>query len=476
MASTAVGARPTWHRAAILVVTAAMTLLTSAFVASSASATVQRSASGADIVDIQVSFDVLNLNRSKVPCVTDGGEYQLVGSLVGPASFLEAEDVPITVYLPGSMSTVAGLFRQQGFDGHYDLGARMAELGHVSLLLDRISMDQSGKPNGWLSCIGSDADTVHQVIQHLRSGSYEINGAPGVAFETVALGGYSGGGVTAALVAHSWADVDALLLLASAASQVARAPFGVFTSLAETFGLTCAQGGDRKYGDRGPGGYSFLFENPESIFGEIEHGVRATLEQSLEREPCGQWATILLAGVEEHVGLRTVEVPVLLVGAENDPFFPPAGMAAQRDLFTNSDDVTHVQINNAAHTMVIERGMVDGRTAAERFRIALCEWLTPRGFRLTGDSCTPDATRVERQSRRAGDLESTRARAGSPGDPLPATGSSPLLVPGGMMAVAAGLARVAARGRPLALEASGHCATSSNPSRLMARQRTTRPG
>ena len=48
---------------------------------------------------------------------------------------------------------------------------RMARLGHVSVSIDRLGYDDSGHPQGHLTCIGSSADVTHQLVQHLRAGT-----------------------------------------------------------------------------------------------------------------------------------------------------------------------------------------------------------------------------------------------------------------------------------------------------------------
>src|SRR5947209_3803363 len=58
----------------------------------------------AAITEIPVSFDVLNTNRSAVPCASDGLPYTVTGHLVGPRSELTGGgDRPrvITVLLTG---------------------------------------------------------------------------------------------------------------------------------------------------------------------------------------------------------------------------------------------------------------------------------------------------------------------------------------------------------------------------------------
>ena len=347
------------------------------------------------IVEIPVTFDVLNVIRSGVACPTDGGQYHVGGHLVASTDALRDADAA-TVYLPGAIATERSAWRQKGFDGRYDMATGMARLGHLSVVINRLAFDTSGTPNGFLSCIGGEADVVNQVIGRLRAGTYEFGTleeaddprsrgprhgdsprAESVAFDRVALAGQSYGGFLATVTAHSFANVDALILIASAVEQ--GMPPKVVASVAQHTTEECGTGGLPKR-EGGPGGYTHLIGLFDEFFGEMEPPIKADFIARAEREPCGLVASIGSAVAANRVGAGTIDVPVLLVGAENDWAFPPDAMRSQHAMFTGADDTSLVFIENAGHTVMIERGLADGLTASERLRLSLSAWLTPRGF------------------------------------------------------------------------------------------------
>jgi len=329
------------------------------------------------IVEQRVTFDVRNVNRSKVPCLTDGASYQIAAYLVAPATALAAPDRAVTVYLHGVMLAGTWLWRIKGYDGAYDFASRMAERGHTSLVIDRLGYGGSGIPYGNLSCLGGQADVVHQVIQHLRRGTYAAGGRPTVAFSRVALAGHSAGGLFAPVEAYSFRDVDALLGLSSAFDQ--GFPPSFLPNVALNAGATCARGGDRK-GQGGPSGYTFTFAFPAAFFHDIDPALEHETSTRLERDPCGDDAAYIQTLALDRLYLRTIDVPVLLLAGENDFAFPPNVMRRQAALYAGANDLTVGVVEKAGHDYMLERGIVDGQPAAERLRSALDAWLGARGF------------------------------------------------------------------------------------------------
>src|SRR5215208_4061224 len=83
------------------------------------------------IVQHDVTFQVLNINRSTVQCATDGNAYELKGRLVGPESALapDARSRGVTLYLHGL--TFGGAVWNFGAVAGYNHAAAMARAGHV---------------------------------------------------------------------------------------------------------------------------------------------------------------------------------------------------------------------------------------------------------------------------------------------------------------------------------------------------------
>src|SRR5918999_4569327 len=140
-----------------LVATLACTLLASAGVP----------AANAAVVDLPVTFEVQNVNRSKLSCRTNGDEVKLVGRVVGPEDVLAAPDRPaaVTLYLH---EFSFGKWMWHFPDPEYDFVTKLAEQGHVSVIVDRLGYDQSPRPRGQEICLGGDADMAHQMVSQLR--------------------------------------------------------------------------------------------------------------------------------------------------------------------------------------------------------------------------------------------------------------------------------------------------------------------
>jgi len=359
-------------RTAVRIVVALVALL---LMATAAPARADRP--GPAIIEVPVRFDVVNVNRSKVLCPTDGGQYEMVGHLVAPVDALDDPSPAVTIYLPGAVSTERMAWRQKAGGGDYDVARGMAARGHISITLDRLSMGNSGVPNGFLHCLGGEAAAVDQVTDQLRAGGYRIDGREPVAFDRIALAGHSYGGFVASTTALSFHGVDAVLLIASAADQLA--PVGFLTGLVEEGVAECGHGGFPKR-EGGPGGYATLLPIHERIWGEVDPDVKTDYIGRAERESCGQLSSLGPALLASRLLAHTVDVPMLFVAAENDWIFPPDRMRAQQRLFRGSPDSTYVEIANAGHMLIVEQGLADGSPASRRVQDALSDWLTPRGF------------------------------------------------------------------------------------------------
>src|SRR5688572_16349166 len=124
-----------------------------------------RAAAETAVKEIAVAFDVVNTNRSAVPCLSDGSRHVVTGHLVGPSSELTGsadDDRVLTVLLTG-FDEGEWTWRFTEVPG-YDYPVEMAKLGHISLSLDMLGFGASGHPDGQMVCWGTQADVLHQVI------------------------------------------------------------------------------------------------------------------------------------------------------------------------------------------------------------------------------------------------------------------------------------------------------------------------
>ncbi|TFD72767.1 hypothetical protein, partial [Cryobacterium sp. Hb1] len=100
--------RPSRSGLAAVAVVALLLSATSVFnAASSPTSAAAANQNGSDtkadaVTSLPVSFEVENVNRSKVACASDGATYTVRGHIVGPTQVLEREKVTgATLYLHG---------------------------------------------------------------------------------------------------------------------------------------------------------------------------------------------------------------------------------------------------------------------------------------------------------------------------------------------------------------------------------------
>jgi pimeloyl-ACP methyl ester carboxylesterase len=319
------------------------------------------------VVRRAVTFQVRNVDRSALPCTSDGAAYEVKGHLVEPGTVRSPRS--ITLYLHG---LGFGEFLWS-FDAapRYDYAAAMARAGHTSVVVDRLGYGASGHPEGNQTCLGADADVAHQIVGALRSGDYAVDGGEAPRFEKVALAGHDIGGLIANVEAFSFGDVDGLAAVGHT-PQVSRRTFEQFY-----LNRTVCEAGGEPQATGGPGGYAWFGETTadfrESVFHSVEPGVGKLASVLRGRDPCGDTASIIDALVLELKSLSRVKVPVLLVCGREDATTPDFACPFLKRRYVGSSDVSLVFIRNAGHALPLER-------TAPVFRRRISRWLNAHSF------------------------------------------------------------------------------------------------
>lgn len=318
---------------------------------------------------LPVSFTVQNVNRSKLTCATDGATYTIRGHITGPADGLSATTA--SLYLHGldlGESFWTGAYRGASYVD------RQAAAGHVSVTIDRLGYDSSDKPDGFGSCMGGQADIAHQIVEQLKSGSYQSgNGDPTPgAYAEIALHGHSLGGGIAALEAASFGDVDALVV--DAYSDRILSPAAQADAVAAL--ERCAQGGESTEGS-GAGGYTFFSSSPDDFrkvfFATTPPALIEGALQQRNRNACGDLATVAAIGEANVATAADVHIPVLVVAGGADGVYPaPAGQDTASQ-FTGSPDVKLVTLAGTGHSLTTE-------DTAATFSSKVSKWLDRHGL------------------------------------------------------------------------------------------------
>jgi pimeloyl-ACP methyl ester carboxylesterase len=320
-----------------------------------------------------VTFEVRNVNRSVLPCPSDGASYAVRGTLVGPSDVIapEASRKPdaVTLYLHG-FSFGAFLWSFTAVP-RYDYAAALARAGHVSVVIDRLGYGSSDHPPGTQTCLGADADVAHQVIEKLRSGDYVAEGGSPPRFEKAALAGHAAGALIAHLEAYSFNDAAALVTMAFT-PQVRQASFEQFYAAR----VVCEAGGEPS-GTGRAGAYAYFGQAADDFralaFHDADPAVVEIATSLRTRDPCGGTATIIDALVKDLRSLASVNVPVLLVCGREDAAFPSFACPYLKRRYTGSRDVSLSFVAGAGHALPLER-------TAPAFRRKVASWLTAHGF------------------------------------------------------------------------------------------------
>lgn len=315
---------------------------------------------GTDVVTRAVVFEVENTNATRVACVPDGGSYRVRGELVGPrASVLGASTDRINV-LVHDFTTASWFWHLSGHPS-YDYATQLARRGETSLVIDRLGYESSRLADGNATCLGAQADMLHQIVQHLRSGRYDFRGSTTrgtPAAHHVVVHGHSAGAAIAELEAATFDDVDGLVLMSwTDAGASTRA-----VDEASRQSALCLQGQD--YAAYGQSGKDFR----ELLFATAPARIQEVATRRRNDAPCGDALSVAQMLAAAALTTRTIEAPVLLLFGGQDALNRPDARSQQVAAFDSSVAVTHHTVAGAGSALPLEK-------SARGTRARVIRWL-----------------------------------------------------------------------------------------------------
>lgn len=312
-------------------------------------------AGAAGVTSREVSFQVRNTNTTALACTSDGATYTVRGHITGPRSKKRAKP-GVALYLHGlGLGEWLWNFKPVKSYGH---AREMARRGYTSVTVDRLGYGASDKPLGTGSCIGSQADVAHQIVQALHSGSYAAGAGKARKYRRVVLVGHSAAGQISIVEAYTYRDVQALVIVGFSFSNLPRGN--------ETFGyqrIDCQAGGS-PVAPGGPGGYAFFGRTPQEFRSTMFHSAPKAVQDAAvplqNRDPCGDNLSLIAAIQRQTANVGKVRVPVLVVCGTNDVLYAPFGCEAQAERFSKGRTVI---LGNTGHGVPLER---TGKTFRKR--------------------------------------------------------------------------------------------------------------
>lgn len=317
-----------------------------------------------EIVDVPVSFEVRNVNRTGSACTSDGATYTVHGFLTAPAAVLAAPDPAVTLYLHGT-NTAQWIWRLpvEGRNYVQELAAR----GHASVTVDRIGFGSVPLADGFATCTGANADVAHQIVEQLRTGAYRAEGREPARFGPVFLGGHSSGALLAELAASSFGGVDGIVIAGWAG-------IGITAETSRRF-LPSFEDCQRQLADRARSGASdgYAYFDPSvadfeaaALGARAEPEVRAAVTPEYAPTPCGVLVSEPVSIMDDLTALGRVDVPVHVVFGGADVL--REGVDPYPGLFVGSPDVTVQTVPDAGHVMLVDHG-------AEQVYDGVAAWL-----------------------------------------------------------------------------------------------------
>lgn len=316
-----------------------------------------------DVVSRPVVFRVENVNATSVACLPDARSYALRGRLVGPRREVLSADIPRVNVLVHDL-TAGRWFWHLRRHPRFDYATRLARAGETSLVLDRLGYDASPLADGDATCLGAQADMLHQVVQHVRSGRYAFRGetdrlTPGA--QHVVVHGHSVGAAIAQTEAATFDDVDGLVLMSwtdTGASSRA-------VDEASRQSAACAQGAD--YAAYGRTKRDFR----ELLFASAPTRVQRTATALRNQDPCGDALSLGPLVLSSARTTRTIEAPVLLLFGSKDARNRPDAAEQQARSYDAAERVTLRTVAGAGSALPLEQSAPTTRAHVLRWLATL---------------------------------------------------------------------------------------------------------
>jgi pimeloyl-ACP methyl ester carboxylesterase len=314
---------------------------------------------GSGVVSRAVVFEVENTNETGVVCTADNQSYELRGRLVGPAPALDGTGGPIRVNVLVHGLSAGSWFWNLRQRPSYDYATRLAERGETALVLNRLGYGSSGLPDGNGTCLGAQAQMLHQVVQHLRSGRYDFADpahGPTPAAAHVVTQGHGLGAAVAQVEAAEFDDVDGLVLMSW--TDRGATPLAARTATAQR--AECTTGGD----------YATLADSRADyrrlLFASAPTSVQRTASRLRAADPCGDVASVPAFLLASNLAAGRVDAPVLLLYGSKDALNRADARADQAASYPTA--VTTRTFAGAGSALPLER-------SAGKVRAAVLRWL-----------------------------------------------------------------------------------------------------
>lgn len=350
--------------------TALALCLTAAFTAAlGAPAEAAPRATSANVLDIPVTFKVINRNTTGIPCAQqpDGKTYEVHGSIVAPKDLVRESSPAATLYLHGL--GYGGFFFHLKEIPQYDYAREQAGQGHVSVVIDRLGNPaQDDLKDGNATCLPAQADMANQIAASLRAGNYDAGSADEPKFGRVLLVGHSAGGMIAEIAQAVFKTADALAVVGYTHYPSPLAFQQFFAA-----GQDCLTAPQSARGSQGSPNYAPFGRTDEDFaaghFYDIEPAVAEIVLRKHNLDPCGDLQSGLQGLLSTSALTSLIDVPVLLINGANDALFPPPfSQIETQTAWSSAARLGVVEMPGTGHALTF------GRTH-EEFRSLMAQWL-----------------------------------------------------------------------------------------------------
>ncbi len=284
-----------------------------------------------------------------VLCSADNTDRKVRARLIGPRQkvYGRAGSMRINV-LAHDVGTGGWFWNLPGKrNRRYDYASRLAARGQLSLVVDRLGYDRSPLRNGDRTCLGAQAEMLHQIVIRVRAGDYRFVGdrhaAPAASF--VAVHAHGQGALVAQIEAATFDDVDGLVLMGwSDGSMSSREEQENQRMLS-----TCSGSPDYAPYGSGPRQFNRL------LFSSATRAIKRAAQRLRNPAPCGDVQSLDAAELDAQQNNDQIEAAVLLMYGKRDVRVGAGAVRDQQQMYPSAPSVSVRRYAGTGSALTLER-------------------------------------------------------------------------------------------------------------------------
>lgn len=311
------------------------------------------------VISRTVVIKVKNTNNTGVICQADDDMHKIRAKVIGSRRDVYGRGGVTTANVMVHDAGTGSWFWTPPGQGRDNYARGLVRRHQISVVYNLLGYDGSRLANGDNTCLGAQAQILHQLVQALRAGAYRFahDGHSPAAASHVAVHGHAQGALVAEIEEAAFDDVEGLVLMSWADSDRSdRDQQESQRELTQCLGAT-------SHASFGAGRAAYV----KLLFASATRSVRRTALRLRNRVPCGDVSSLMSAQMYAQNNNDQIEAKVLLLYGRRDVRLGKNPAKSQRDDYTRSPSVMVRRFRGTGSALPLEKKSPEVQRTASRW-------------------------------------------------------------------------------------------------------------